>query len=254
MKTHRQRPGDRRPATGDRRPATGDRRPATGDRRPATGDRRPATGDPATGDRRPAIRHYSESLNRVCQPHFRGGSVRRAAGTPQQRPQPEDHRTRFAHDVHRIVLIPVARTLLALDAQDSPASPVPMPRTVSRARRERKTITFAAAATPSPGTARSPSRSPTARAAEPSASSAHRPAAMRSPVRDDPVTARGRGADSAAGCRVEPRACPGAPASSRQPMLRAPRPVHSPRQLCLSERPRYRSPTSWLNAESAWTR
>jgi len=35
--------------------------------------------------------------------------VRRAAGTPQQRPQPEDHRPRFAHHVHRIVLIPVAR-------------------------------------------------------------------------------------------------------------------------------------------------
>ena len=86
-------------------------------------------------------------------------------------------------------------------------------------------------ATRTPVAARDPSR---VRSAELSALSAPRPAATLNPMRADPAIARGRRTDSAARCRVGPRACPGAPASLQQPM--------------------HRDPCSRSNATAAWPR
>ena len=86
------RPGDRRPATGDRRPATGDRRPATGDRRPAlyperqlrkssakcrtSGSTRPPSWHEAPPHRRSTWSSGSSHRLRTCRPAWH--PVRRA--------------------------------------------------------------------------------------------------------------------------------------------------------------------------------
>ena len=121
------RPGD--PATrrpGD--PAT--RRP--GD--PAT--RRP--GDPAT--RRPGDHYTVGTLSGACQPPERTNLARLAVQAQRlqdRRSRRAQHVRRRIHHGHVIASEPVAR-LAARNAQTCQASPVPISRTVSRARRKGK--------------------------------------------------------------------------------------------------------------------